>query len=82
LKTSVYNPTGNSISERLNSHTTTTLKFYKNWKLDLIKEIIENRINNIYHTSVNELPKTIVDEYLKEPKNYKIQPDLNHLKTT
>lgn len=46
----VYNPTGNSINERLNQTISTVLRIYKGWDLEVIKKVIENRMNQSYHS--------------------------------
>ncbi|KAG0438312.1 Transposon Tf2-8 polyprotein [Dictyocoela muelleri] len=51
IHSSPFNPTGNSISERINSAISNILRIYKGWDLKIIKVIIENRLNNIVNTS-------------------------------
>jgi hypothetical protein len=63
IKTSTYNPTGNSNSERINAHISIVLRIYKGFDLKKIKQIIENRINNVFHSSINDTPKSIVEKY-------------------
>ncbi|KAG0435282.1 Transposon Tf2-6 polyprotein, partial [Dictyocoela muelleri] len=58
--TSPFNPTGNSISERINQQITDILRIYKGWDIDIIKEIIENRLNNIVKISTKMKPSDIV----------------------
>ncbi|KRH93399.1 Transposon Tf2-6 polyprotein [Pseudoloma neurophilia] len=57
------NPTGNSISERINQTITTILRIYKHWKLSVIKEVIENRLNKVYHSRIKEIPTNIVKKF-------------------
>ncbi|KRH91747.1 hypothetical protein M153_280460001, partial [Pseudoloma neurophilia] len=40
---SVFNPTGNSLSERINSDILLVFKIYKGWNLGIIKLIIETK---------------------------------------
>ncbi|KRH94722.1 pol polyprotein, partial [Pseudoloma neurophilia] len=56
---SVYNPTGNSLSERINSDIILCLKIYRGWDLSLIKETIENRINHLYNRRLKNTPDNI-----------------------
>ncbi|KRH92115.1 transposable element, partial [Pseudoloma neurophilia] len=57
--TSVYNPTGNSISERINANLIICLKIYRGWSLDLVKEAIENRCNHLYNKRLKTTPDKI-----------------------
>ncbi|KRH91841.1 putative LTR transposable element, partial [Pseudoloma neurophilia] len=57
--TSVYNPTGNSLSERINSDIILCLKIYRGWDLSLIKEAIENRINHLYNRRLKNTPDNV-----------------------
>ncbi|KAG0435152.1 hypothetical protein DMUE_4855 [Dictyocoela muelleri] len=69
IYTTPYNPTGNSISERINQIITKILRIYKGWSLDQIKIIIENRINKIVNTSFGKSPAEIL-RLNKQNKNF------------
>ncbi len=58
-----YNPTGNSIAERINKIITTSLKCLKH--LNFIKAIskIENAQNNSYHTSIGCSPYEFINKF-------------------
>ncbi|KRH93757.1 pol polyprotein, partial [Pseudoloma neurophilia] len=53
---STYNPTGNGISERINQTISTVLRIYKGWDLKLLKIVLENRLNNIFHYGIKMIP--------------------------
>lgn len=63
-----YNPTGNSISERINSTITACLRIYKNWPLEVIKIVIENRFNTQYHSAIGRTPQSVINEFKKNPQ--------------
>ncbi|KRH92683.1 putative transposable element [Pseudoloma neurophilia] len=63
-RTFAYNPTGNGISERINQQITQILRMYKGWSLNMIKEIIENRLNNMFHSTLKDIPANIVIQKL------------------
>ncbi|KAG0441657.1 Pro-Pol polyprotein [Dictyocoela muelleri] len=67
--TTPYNPTGNSISERINQIITKILRIYKGWNLEQIKIIIENRINKIVNTSFGNSPEEIL-KFNKQAKDF------------
>ncbi|KAG0436966.1 Pol polyprotein [Dictyocoela muelleri] len=60
IHSSPFNPTGNSLSERINSAISNILRIYKGWDLKIIKIIIENRLNNIVNTSFGNTPCDIL----------------------
>ncbi|KRH92175.1 putative LTR transposable element, partial [Pseudoloma neurophilia] len=66
--TSVYNPTGNGIAERQNQTLSAILRIYKGWDLKLVKEIIEIRFNELYQTTINDIP---LQAYKKNKINVK-----------
>ncbi|KRH93384.1 putative LTR retrotransposon, partial [Pseudoloma neurophilia] len=76
-----FNPTGNAISERINSTILLILKIYKNWPLEIVQVIIENRLNTQYHSSIGRIPKSVLEEYsinpnlqvVNQPNNYDIE---------
>lgn len=68
ITTSTYNPTGNSISERINAHLTIALRIYKGERLDVIKEIVERRINKVVNTSTALTPEDIIQTHIRDPK--------------
>ena len=45
FKITPYNPTGNALAERVNQNFKTVLKIYKDWNINLMKEIIGNKNN-------------------------------------
>ena len=66
LRSSIYNPTGNSLSERINSDIVVILKIYKGWSLNLFTLVIENRINNTYNSFLRSTPTKIITEGLEK----------------
>lgn len=66
--TSPYNPTGNAISERVNSHLVTVLRIYKGYKISELKTIIENKINKFIYSITKRTPQSLLDEYLSGEK--------------
>ncbi|KAG0436864.1 Transposon Tf2-8 polyprotein [Dictyocoela muelleri] len=66
--TTPYNPTGNAISERINQQITCILRIYKGWNLELLKLVIENRINKIVNTSFNNTPTEIISSHKNNPE--------------
>lgn len=57
--TSPYNPTGNSISERVNANIVTVLRIYKRCSIKHLKQLIENRINNLVHSALKMTPNCV-----------------------
>ena len=66
LKGSIYNPTGNSLSERINYDIVVILKIYKGWSLNLLTLVIENRINNTYNSFLRSTPTKIITKGLEK----------------
>lgn len=54
--TSTYNPTGNGVSERVNGIINTILRIYKIWSLKIIQEVIKQRLNETYHSAIENIP--------------------------
>ncbi|KAG0435475.1 Retrovirus-related Pol polyprotein from transposon 17.6, partial [Dictyocoela muelleri] len=80
---SPYNPTGNSISERINGTISNILKIYKGWDIKIIKEIIENRFNKIVNTTIKKTPENILKNKITI-NNSPIRPlnkrnEINHI---
>ncbi|KAG0435128.1 Pro-Pol polyprotein [Dictyocoela muelleri] len=63
--TSPFNPTGNSLSERINSTISNILRIYKKWVIKLIEIAIENRIKNIKNTNIGQSPNEIISKKIK-----------------
>ncbi|KAG0435490.1 Transposon Tf2-6 polyprotein, partial [Dictyocoela muelleri] len=66
---SPYNPTCNSLSERINSTISNILRIYKGWNIKIIHEIIENRLNKIVNVSLKTSPYKIIFENESFTKN-------------
>ncbi|KAG0422197.1 Transposon Tf2-11 polyprotein, partial [Dictyocoela muelleri] len=61
---SPYNPTGNSLSKRINKSISDILKIYKGWEIKIIKEVIENRLNKIINTTTKMTSEEIIKNNL------------------
>ncbi|MGL5707225.1 MAG: reverse transcriptase domain-containing protein, partial [Aeromonas sp.] len=64
--TSPYNPTGNSISERINANIVMILRIYKGHNFKTIKKLIEARNNKLFHTGLKAIPYKVYEEYLQK----------------
>ncbi|KAG0437948.1 Pol polyprotein [Dictyocoela muelleri] len=62
---SAYNPTGNSVSERINKTIADICRIYKGSSIHLLKNLIEIRINHTYHCALDFSPHEIVFKYSK-----------------
>ncbi|KAG0439306.1 Transposon Tf2-9 polyprotein [Dictyocoela muelleri] len=65
ILTSAYNPTGNSISERLNKTIADICRIYKGTSIANLKRLIETRINHTYHRALDMSPHEIIFKYSK-----------------
>ncbi|KAG0420352.1 Endogenous retrovirus group K member 11 Pol protein [Dictyocoela roeselum] len=63
ITTSVYNPTGNSISERLNKTIAEVCRIYKGYDVFDLKRLIETRLNETYHRIISATPSEIINKY-------------------
>ena len=61
-----YNPTGNSVSERINLDISVILRIYKHWNLEVIKTIIENRLNRMYNSNLKNTPQNILEKSITQ----------------
>ena len=61
--TNPYNPTGNSISERINQCIGNVLRIMKGHPLDLIIERIENNLNLTHHRVLKCSPEQLVHNH-------------------
>lgn len=68
IYSSIYNPTGNSISERINQQINECMRIYKGACIKEFIRIIMNRLNNVYHTNINTTPFEKV--FGKHPYNF------------
>ena len=76
----IYNTTDNSLSERINKDIGTILRIYKNQDLNIIKCIIENRLNKTYNTNLKNTPHYILNNkpYARyEMKNHIDKSNMN-----
>lgn len=64
--TSPYNPTGNSISERINREIVTVLRIYKKNGLNILKNKIENKMNNLTNSTIKQIPSDLLKDYKNE----------------
>lgn len=64
---SIYNPTGNSLSERINSQINMCMRIHHGEKFEQIKQFIENRRTNVYNRMINAAPVELV--YGTHPEN-------------
>ncbi|KAH9385456.1 uncharacterized protein NEMAJ01_0352 [Nematocida major] len=74
INTSPYNPTGNAISERINQEITFVLAHNQNTSIKNAIQIVNRRLQNTYHRSINATPFELVHGYhpldeSKEPIN-------------
>lgn len=65
ILTSPHNPTGNSVSERINKTIADICRIYKGVSIYRLKRLIENRINHTYHRALNLSPHETVFKYSK-----------------
>ncbi|KAG0442136.1 Transposon Tf2-9 polyprotein [Dictyocoela muelleri] len=63
VKTSPYNPTANSISERLNSTIANILRIYRGFSLSETIKKIEVNLNLTYHSIIKSSPSEIIYGY-------------------
>lgn len=50
------------MSERINQIITTVLRIYKDWDLELIQIVIENRLNRVFHTGIKGIPVEVAKQ--------------------
>ncbi|KAG0435920.1 Transposon Tf2-6 polyprotein, partial [Dictyocoela muelleri] len=60
---SAYNPTGNSVSERINKTIGDICRIFKGSSLHELKEMIETRINMTYHRILDTSPFELLNKY-------------------
>lgn len=68
--TTCYNPTGNALSERINSRINECLRIYKNADLKHIISIIERRLNYIYNRCLQAAPIELIKQMNPLDKNH------------
>ncbi|KAG0426439.1 Retrovirus-related Pol polyprotein from transposon TNT 1-94, partial [Dictyocoela muelleri] len=61
--TSAYNPSGNSISERLNKTIAEVCRIYKGCSVFNLKGFIETRLNETYHRILSATMSEIINNY-------------------
>lgn len=61
--TSGYNPTGNSISERINRTLVEIFRIYKNEKISKIIHVAEHKMNILYHKTIKASPFELLNKY-------------------
>ncbi len=72
-----YNPTGNSIAERINGTITTSLLTLKNLSFKNAVQRVEDAINNSFHSSIGMAPS----EFIKKTSLFDpLSKDLTHLR--
>lgn len=77
--TSSYNPTGNSISERINGQINDILRIYRGQSIQSLKEKIETRLNFTYNRNLRYSPYEII--YKNSPfENINIRDNINYQK--
>ena len=72
--TSSYNPTCNSISERLNQEIGVVLRINNGYPLETLIEKIENKLNKTVNRTIEETPFTIMFSYAELDPNGKVEP--------
>ncbi|KAG0420329.1 Transposon Tf2-6 polyprotein [Dictyocoela roeselum] len=63
ITTSAYNPTGNSISERINKTIGDIYRMFKGHSVYELKRLIETRLNHTYHRIIKTSPYEIIYQY-------------------
>lgn len=79
---SIYNPTGNSISERINKQINECMRIYNGYELIELKRKIENRLNNILNRNLGVAPIEIITKnnpFNLYGKDFIIQPHLQNI---
>lgn len=55
-----YNPTGNSVVERVNQTIGNIIRIYKGFDLENVVSLICNNLNNTYHSTIETSPSNLV----------------------